>query len=263
MIIRTWNEETRNGSLLDVFHKPLSGSYAALSISDNGIGMDETTQALIFDPFFTTKEVGKGTGLGLSTVYGSVSQHGGHIRLESSLGHGTTFYVYFQKSEERCVADDSKEAYKVGGGDETILVVEDNKDVLRVTVSVLEQCGYHVLRAENGNEALHMLREHDEEIGLILTDLVMPGLGGRAMAQIVRKTKPDIPILLMSAYQISADEIAAFSPGFSFIQKPFTPVALAQSIRQLLDSSERKNISQEQDESSGRGIEKRDRREGR
>ncbi len=245
VIVRTWNEESRDGSEFDIFHKPIDGSFVVLSVSDNGIGMDEITQDLIFDPFFTTKEVGKGTGLGLSTVYGSVSQHRGHIRLDSSPGNGTIFYIYFKKSKKQSVVDDAQDTLQIGGGSETILLVEDNSDVRMVTASVLEQYGYRVLMGGNGIEALQILSEYDGEIDLLLTDLVMPVLGGKALAQKVRSSDPDIPILLMSAYQINVDEIAPTTSGFDFIQKPFTPLGLAQIVRDLLDEAEGRNLPEE------------------
>ncbi|MBU0730869.1 MAG: response regulator [Proteobacteria bacterium] len=236
IIIRTKNETVPDKSLFDVDHNLISGSFAVVSVIDNGDGMDKETQARIFDPFFTTKEVGMGTGLGLSTVYGVVKQHIGHLRLESSPKRGAHFQIYLRKTEQ--LPGDAFAGFEslVKGGTETVLVAEDNVAVRKVVGTTLTSFGYKVIEAADGKEAVKILKENANSIDLLLTDLVMPGLGGRAVAGNVSENYPALPVIIMSAY--ARDDIHEETVGlekYPFIQKPFTPQELARLIRSVLD----------------------------
>jgi two-component system cell cycle sensor histidine kinase/response regulator CckA len=213
------------------------GRYSVLAISDTGTGMDEQTIQHIFEPFFTTKEVGKGTGLGLSTVHGIVHQSGGSIAVVSAPGKGTRFDIYLPtvESEPRLKFND-KPLSGMSFGTETILLVEDEETVRDLSREVLESCGYTVLAATDGNDALKILEEKGNRISLILTDVVMPNMGGRELAEETKKRFSKIKLLFASGYDnesiVNQD---ALLKGTNFIQKPFTFDALAQKIRELLD----------------------------
>jgi PAS domain S-box-containing protein len=212
------------------------GYYVMLSIADTGIGMDDATKAQIFEPFFTTKAVGKGTGLGLSTVYGIVTQSGGHIRVSSTLGKGTTFRIYFPSVHEAHAHAAGRDTTVVASlpGVETILVVEDEKSVRDLTRSILADRGYTVLSVETALEGESVVRSHPGKIDLLLTDVVMPGLSGKELAKRVMQARPDTKILFMSGY--TADELLdQIGGGFHFLQKPFSPSILAQKVRRILD----------------------------
>jgi two-component system cell cycle sensor histidine kinase/response regulator CckA len=215
----------------------LPGDYVMLAISDNGTGMSAETQAHIFDPFFTTKEVGKGTGLGLATVYGIVKQSGGHIWVYSEDGVGTTFKIYLPQvieQAEQAKAEDTSNDFP--GGTETILLVEDEEIVRRLTCRMLEDCGYTVLEACNGVEALSMYEEHDQRIDLLMTDVVMPQIGGRKLAESLVPIYPYMRILYTSGYTDDAVvRHGVIDAGTNFIQKPYTPHGLARKVREILD----------------------------
>jgi signal transduction histidine kinase/ActR/RegA family two-component response regulator len=218
------------------------GRYALLEVSDTGTGMDAATQARIFDPFFTTKERGKGTGLGLSTVYGIVAQSGGHIRVDSAPGRGTTFRIYLPRV---AAEDEERAAEQVGGGepgaplgDETILLVEDEEDVRQLVQHVLRTSGYRVLAASGGEQALEVARGHDAPIDLLLTDVVMPGLSGPDLAERLRAVRPQAAVLFMSGYtdHPAVHQAAAGAGGEGFLPKPFKPDVLARTVRERLDA---------------------------
>lgn len=212
------------------------GDYVQLAVSDTGCGMDPETQAHLFEPFFTTKPVGRGTGLGLATVYGIVKQNGGFIRVYSEVGRGTTFRVYLPRSE----AEAGRVAEREGGaalrGTETVLLVEDEEQVLRLGQRILERQGYTVLGAYTPAEALRRVGEHAGPLHLLVTDVVMPGMNGRELRERVAGLKPGVKCLFMSGY--TADVIAhqgVLEAGVEFLQKPFTADALGRKVREVLD----------------------------
>ena len=216
------------------------GDYVMISVSDNGHGMDKDTQSRIFEPFFTTKEKGKGTGLGLSTVYGIVKQSGGYLMVESELGCGTTFIIYLPKidgaAETRGDAPLRKDAL---GGSETVLLVEDEESVRQLVKETLERKGYRVLEAENGETGLTIAAQHHQQIDLVITDVVMPHLGGRELAQRLRASRPEVKVLYLSGYTEDAvvgegTGEGTMESGKAFLQKPFTLQSLARKVREVL-----------------------------
>lgn len=220
-------------------HWPLTtGRYAMLAVSDTGVGMDKATQAKIFDPFFTTKEPGKGTGLGLATVYGIVKQSGGFIWAYSEPGQGATFKIYLPLSEDvPTPAADEREMQTVARGNETILLVEDSQAVRLIARRTMERYGYDVIEAQSASGALQLMAEIGRPIHLLLTDVVMPEMSGRALAERFASFQPAAKVLYMSGYTDDAvirhGVLAAKTP---FLQKPFTPFALATRVREVLDS---------------------------
>jgi len=215
------------------------GDYVMLSVSDTGTGMDMETQAHLFEPFFTTKPKGLGTGLGLATIYGIVKQSGGHIWAYSELGQGTTFKIYLPRVHGEAAAVEPKPASRVRArGTETVLLVEDEPMVRRLALTILREAGYHVLEAANGPEALRMAREHGDSIHLLLTDVVMPRMSGREVADRLKAQRPDLKILFMSGNTEEAiGNHGVLEPGFAFLQKPFTPAGLSSKVREVLDTS--------------------------
>lgn len=213
------------------------GNYVMLAVSDTGTGMDEETQARIFDPFFTTKEQGKGTGLGLSTVYGIVKQSGGSIWVYSELGHGTTFKVYLPQLETETQRVETTVAETpMPGGSETILLVEDEDAVRGLARKVLEHAGYNVIEATRGEEAIRLCTEGVQSIDLLLTDVVMPGISGKEVADHLSALLPGLKVLFMSGYTDEAIvHHGVLDSNIEFIEKPFTPVALAKRVRKVLD----------------------------
>jgi two-component system cell cycle sensor histidine kinase/response regulator CckA len=213
------------------------GTYAMLAVTDNGCGIDAETTKHIFEPFFTTKELGKGTGLGLSTVYGIVKQSGGNIWLYSEPGIGSTFKVYVplvQRRAEEVKSSDRRAA--LPPGIESVLLVEDEAQIRDMVRGFLHECGYAVLVAADGEEALRILEQYDERIHLVITDVVMPRMNGAELAKQVRLLSPATKILYMSGYTDNAIvRHGVLEPGMAFIEKPFTPALLAQKIRDLLD----------------------------
>jgi PAS domain S-box-containing protein len=214
------------------------GPYVMLAVSDNGIGMSPETVAHIFEPFYTTKGSGQGTGLGLSTVYGIVKQSGGYIWVYSEPGKGTTFKVYLPRVQE--LADPKQEVVipGVNKGSETVLLVEDDGAVRELASMILSSNGYLVLPAQDALEAEHFSANHSGEIHLLLTDIMMPGTSGRELARRISARHPRARVLYMSGY---TDNVLAqggvLEEGVSFLQKPFTPAALSQKVRDVLDSS--------------------------
>jgi CheY-like chemotaxis protein len=217
----------------------LVGDYVLLTVSDNGAGMDATTRARVFEPFFTTKEKGKGTGLGLSMVYGVVKQSGGYIEVVSEPGAGATFKIYLPKVE--VTAEPQKPPAELPAsphGNETLLLVEDEVSLRKLSRHLLELCGYDVLEAESGAEALKLGQEHTGVIHLLLTDVVMPGMSGRVLADQLVKHRPETRVVYMSGYTgQTVGEHGVLAEGSFFLPKPFTREALARKVREALDGS--------------------------
>lgn len=217
------------------YSEPKPGPYAMVRCQDTGHGMDEKTKGRIFDPFYTTKEVGKGTGLGLSTVYGIVKQHDGYIQVDTSVGAGTTFRIYFPLAHvepEGIEQNDLNE--KEVGGTETILVAEDDWAVRKLICSILEEFGYRVIEASNGKEAVSQYADHKEDISLMLFDVVLPKMSGKEAYEKIRGTQSDVPVIFISGYpdrQIS-DPPTGSMP---IVAKPITPADLLRKVRQTLD----------------------------
>lgn len=213
------------------------GEYVKLTINDSGVGMDEETQAKIFDPFFTTKEVGQGTGLGLSTVYGIMEQHGGHISVESKPGEGTTFTLFFPRTDEpiRNKLISESEAEFAPSSCETILLVEDEMMVREVVKRMLESEGFVVLEFPDAREACEWAATHDLKIDLLLSDVVMPIMNGSEVVERIRQDRPQIKVLFMSGFP--REVIAArggVTNGTQFIQKPFSSKQLKNKVRHVL-----------------------------
>ena len=218
-------------------HYGEAGKYAVLSVTDTGVGMDEKTREQIFEPFYTTKEVGKGTGLGLAMVYGTIKQHGGFINVYSEPGEGTAFRIYLPLTESSVHHKEDKSPTAIPSGNETILLVEDNDAVRNVIRLLLEEFGYKVIEATDGDDSIRVFSEYREEINLIISDIIMPKKNGKEMFEEVKKIKPEIKALFMSGY--SADVISqngVLDKDMYFIQKPANPSDLLNKIREVLDT---------------------------
>ncbi len=223
----------------------LPGRYVVISVSDNGHGMDKETQSRIFEPFFTTKEKGKGTGLGLSTVYGIVKQSNGYIYPESELGSGTTFKIYLPRVEDTPEsASPAQSPLSENAGSETVLLVEDEESVRELVRETLRSRGYKVLEAENGEAGLRLAETCQERIDILITDVVMPGIGGRELAKKLAALRPGIAVLYLSGYTEDAVfNAGSMAPGTAFLQKPFTLQTLARKVRDVLRGGASKSAS--------------------
>ena len=234
ILITTERVELRKDEM-DVGDSRVPGIYARLVISDNGCGMDEKIQTQIFEPFFTTKKTGAGTGLGLSTVYGIVEQNHGFINLYSEPGRGTVFRIYLPATEDAVIP--VAEPTEVRGGTETVLVVEDNPLILRSVHMMLQKLGYTVLSELTPSAALSLAAKNKDKIALLLSDVIMPGMNGRELAEAMHTIIPGLPCLYMSGY--TSDVIASHGTldgGMHFIEKPFSQTALAKKVREALES---------------------------
>jgi two-component system cell cycle sensor histidine kinase/response regulator CckA len=211
------------------------GSYVVLEVTDTGTGMDEAVISRLFDPFFTTKDRGKGTGLGLSTVYGIVTQSGGHVHVESQIGKGSTFRVYFPLVDEQPAAVESPTTRATDGGAGTVLAVEDDAMLLSLIGGMLERNGYHVLTAPDAERALSLLAEAHERIDLLLSDVLMPGLSGAELAQRAWELDPDLPVIFMSGYADPTRfpaEVRERASGY--VAKPFQSETLLHIMAEVL-----------------------------
>ncbi len=241
------NIKTENVSLSSLYCNShtdfVPGDYVLLLISDTGIGMDKTTLEHLFEPFFTTKEVGKGTGLGLATIYGIIKQNNGAISVDSEIGHGTTFHIYIprylgttgQFSMNNLVST-------ITQGNETILLVEDDSAILRMTKNMLQRQGYNVLTAATPKEAICMAREYNKDIRLLITDVVMPEMNGKDLVNYLTSIIPNLKSLFMSGY--TSDVIAhngVVDEDMAFVQKPFSMKELSDKVRKVLDSEKSHN----------------------
>lgn len=213
------------------------GKYVMLSVSDTGCGMSDNVKSKIFDPFFTTRANGKGTGLGLSTVYGIVKQNHGHITVYSELEKGTTFKIYLPIVRNEIPVEPRHAAEpELKGGNETILLVEDENSVRKVAIDMLSELGYSVHSAINGKHALELFDEYRTKIELVITDLGMPDIGGNQLVRIIRSFNPDLKVVFMSGHTKSAViHQGRIDPSYHYIQKPFQYAELAGKIREVFD----------------------------
>jgi CheY-like chemotaxis protein len=213
------------------------GSYVVLRVEDSGTGMTPDVAARVFEPFFTTKDKGKGTGLGLSMVFGIVKQSGGHIALDSRPGVGTTFTIYLPRTERAIEPAQPLLPASERTGTETVLLVEDDDQVRTLSAAILRRHGYTVLDAENAGEALLISDKHDGPIHLLLTDVVMPRMSGRDLAERLVAQRPNLRVLFVSGYseELIADH-GVLASGLALLQKPITPDGLLHKIREVLDS---------------------------
>jgi signal transduction histidine kinase/CheY-like chemotaxis protein len=215
------------------------GSFVCLRVTDNGTGMEAATLRHIFEPFFTTKEIGKGTGLGLATVYGIVKQHSGWVEVTSRLGVGTTFNIFFPAGAEMIghTRPGARADAAVRGGKETILVVEDEPVLRDLAKLILDDCGYEVLSAATGAEALGVWDRHNGKVDLLLTDMVMPqGMSGMELAQRLLSVRPDLKVIIASGYSMEELDTDFLRNGHAvFLQKPYTHVTLPKAVRECLD----------------------------
>jgi PAS domain S-box-containing protein len=223
-------------------HAAAPGRYVLLSVTDTGCGMDPETRSHLFEPFFTTKDPGKGTGLGLATVYGIVTQSGGHIAVQSERGQGTSFRIYLPRMDgnRAAKAPDALLPGQVRRGSETILLVEDDRAVLDLTREILEDVGYRVITAGDGEQALALFRDQPAGIDVLVTDVVMPGLSGLALTRAIRAIRPELSVICMSGHTEHVIlEDGLLETVSAFIQKPFTPDSFARTVRDVLDGSAR------------------------
>jgi two-component system, cell cycle sensor histidine kinase and response regulator CckA len=219
-----------------------SGRFVLLEVADTGSGMDQQTQAHLFEPFFTTKAVGQGTGLGLATVYGIVQQSNGHIEVHSTPGHGSCFQIYLPAAKgEEANRESGKDAARPTFSGESVLVVEDAQPLRNLICEGLRTCGCTVVSARDGEEALGIVKDRGTAVDLLLTDVIMPGMNGAALAKEVRLRCPEAKILYMTGYSGEFIQADMLTPGVSFIQKPFTPADLGRKISKMLSDKAGEN----------------------
>jgi two-component system NtrC family sensor kinase len=223
----------------------IPGRYALLTFADNGCGMDEATQQRIFEPFFTTKEIGKGTGLGLSIIYGIVEQHNGHISVYSEPGHGTTFRILLPlMTEDEFVRDTTVSTQELRGGNETILVVDDETAIRQYLELFLMTLGYKVLLAQDGREAIQLFREKGQDVDLVLMDVIMPKITGSEAAREIRRMNPGIPVIFTSGYPYDLIHERKLHEDYAeLLMKPLMPTDLARKLRTVLDEKAGKQHS--------------------
>ncbi|MDL1963225.1 MAG: response regulator [Deltaproteobacteria bacterium] len=235
--------ETANADLNENYFREhgiegkMLGHYVILTVSDTGIGMDKETREHIFEPFFTTKEIGKGTGLGLSTVYGVVKQNNGFVWVYSEPGQGSTFKIYFPEAKKDAGPEEKQQttAFELDGS-ETILIVEDDDSLRTFVQKVLQSYGYRCLDAENGEDALRVCKEYDGQIDLMITDVVMPKMGGGEAAKRLQPLYPQMKVIYMSGYTDNAIvHHGVLEPGLNFLEKPFTTKVLMRKVREALE----------------------------
>jgi CheY-like chemotaxis protein len=212
------------------------GKYVKISVTDTGEGMDEQTQRRVFEPFFTTKKMGLGTGLGLASAYGIVTNHGGMITVTSKKGEGTAFSLYFPASQKR-VRRDHKTSEIIVGGDETVLLVDDENMILKIGKRILTSLGYTVLTAQGGREAVKLYQQKNNAIDIVVLDMIMPDQGGGEAYDHIKNTNPNAKVLLSSGYSLDGQASTILQRGCNgFIQKPFNIKQLSQKLREVLDA---------------------------
>jgi two-component system, cell cycle sensor histidine kinase and response regulator CckA len=228
-------------------HEIAPGPYVRISVSDTGVGMDETTQARIFEPFFTTKELGRGKGLGMAVAYGIVRGHLGFISACCEKGKGSIFSIYLPASDLHAAPDNAvfPTAFQ---GQETILIVDDEPFIIDVTRDILKSFGYEVLAAKSGKEAIRTYQKHGGSIGLVILDMIMPDMGGGDVFEGLKAINPDVKVILASGYSISGHAQTIMERGcLAFLQKPFGMAELCRKVREALD---RKNVPPRKSEES-------------
>jgi CheY-like chemotaxis protein len=223
--------EDMKGSL----YVPKRGNYVVLVVTDTGEGMDEKTKGRAFDPFFTTKGIGQGTGLGLSSAYGIVKAHGGYLDVESKPGTGTTFKVYLPASEEE-VLDVVKSPSEIVKGTGSVLLVDDEELVLDVGVELLEAMGYRVFAAKDGQEAVEIYTDDQDDIDMVILDMIMPGMGGGEAFDRLKEINPNVRVLLASGFAVDGEAAQILERGCNgFIQKPFNMKELSEKIDEIMN----------------------------
>lgn len=231
--------QTENVALDENYIKPFEvkpGKYVKISVTDTGVGMDETTRQRIFDPFFTTKEMGRGTGLGLATVYGIIKNHEGFINVYSEKGEGTTFNIYLPASEKEII-EEKELAKEVIKGTETVLLVDDENVIIYAVELLLKEMGYKTLIARSGKETVKIYKKNKDKIDVVILDMIMPDMGGGETYDRLKEINPDIKVLLSSGYSINGEATEILERGCNgFIQKPYRSRELSQKIRKILDS---------------------------
>jgi CheY-like chemotaxis protein len=236
LVVETSNVDVAEEYALS--HRPfIAGPYVLLTVSDTGIGMDQETKSHLFEPFFTTKELGRGTGLGLATVYGVVKQSGGYIWAYSEPGQGSVFKIYLPRIDQAALKiRSSGDPIQILRGTETVLLVEDEQSLRALTRDLLEHSDYTVLEASSGDHALEVAQRHGGPIHLLLTDVVMPGMNGAALAANLAPLYPEMKVLFMSGYTGSfATQIGLLGAGAKVLQKPFSRDALLRKLREVLE----------------------------
>ena len=233
LFLKTTNttHENLNGALFD----PRRGNYVMLTVIDTGRGMDRKTQEHIFEPFFTTKEMGRGTGLGLASAYGIIKGHDGYIEFDSRKGEGTTFRIYLPSSEKKSkkVVKTEEELIK---GTETILLIDDEKEIRKIGRDILESLGYKVLTAGNGKEAVEVYKQNKDKIDIVILDMIMPGLSGGKVYNRMKEINADVKVLLSSGYSIDGKAKEILNRGCNgFIQKPYGIKEFSNKIREILN----------------------------
>jgi signal transduction histidine kinase/CheY-like chemotaxis protein len=230
--------KTKNVTLDENYVKPYSlqsGNYVKISVTDTGVGMDETTQQRIFEPFFTTKEMGRGTGLGLASVYGIIKNHFGFININSEKGKGTTFNIFLPASEKE-VTEETELSKEVLQGSETVLLLDDEDLIIDVGKQFLEKMGYKVLIAKSGTEAIDIYKKNSHRIDMVIIDIIMPDMGGGEAYDRLKEINPEIKVLLSSGYSINGQATEILERGCQgFIQKPFKLKDLSKKLREILD----------------------------
>ncbi|MBI5097680.1 MAG: PAS domain S-box protein [Nitrospirae bacterium] len=232
----TTEEVEIDEGFIQMNHFGETGRYAVISVADTGVGMDEKTRENIFEPFFTTKEVGKGTGLGLAMVYGTIKQHEGFINVNSEHSKGTTFNIYLPLAKSGVEHKGKQASAPDSSGNETILLVEDDKAVRMSTKALLEESGYTVIDAASGEHAVKLFRENKDLVQLVITDIIMPGKSGKDVYEELQKIRPDTKVLFISGY--GADKLAKMGiieKGINFMPKPLRPDDFSRKIREILD----------------------------
>ena len=233
LIIKTIN--MFHNEMKDNIYDPKPGKYVFLSVTDTGTGMEDETMERIFDPFFTTKEMGRGTGLGLASAYGIIKGHGGYVDVVSKKGQGSTFNIYLPVSEIKFKkAIEAAEQFIRGTG--TVLVVDDEDEVLEIAKELLEAMGYRVLKAKDGKEAVEVYKKNQDDINIVVLDMVMPNMGGGEAYDRMKEINPDIKVLLSSGFSIDGEATEIMERGCDgFIQKPFKMKDFSEKIWDILN----------------------------